>query len=78
MMGKSFSLDVLGLQALNHATLHLRDGFDVNMSRNEAQANVDARALLINCANRIFGEHGCPITREEIEGAAIIEREMTT
>jgi hypothetical protein len=47
------------------------------MFREEAKANLDARAILFNCSNQIFREYDCPISKEEIEGAAIIERESS-
>ena len=39
---------------LHSAVLHLAREFSVKMTRDEAQANVDARTMLINCQNFIM------------------------
>lgn len=67
----------MALDRMHKASVHLGDRFDVLMTREEAQANLDARAILFNCSNAIFMELGCPISKEEVEGAAIIERESS-
>lgn len=67
---------LIALDMLHDAIAHVRKGFSMRMTPAEAQANLDARALLFNCSNLIFKEHGCPISREEVEGAAIIEKEL--
>jgi hypothetical protein len=68
---------LIALDRLHDACQYVRNNFDVTMSREEAKANLDARAILFNCSNQIFREHNCPISKEEIEGAAIIERESS-
>jgi hypothetical protein len=65
---------LIALDMLHDACVYVRDSFDVRMSRDEAKANLDARAILFNCSNLIFSEHECPISKAEVEGAAIIER----
>jgi hypothetical protein len=64
-----------GLDMLHNASGHIRHQWKIGMNREEAKANLDARAVLFNCSNRILTEHGLGISREEVEGAAIIERE---
>jgi hypothetical protein len=61
---------LVALDMLHGACVYLRN-------RYEAQANMNARAILFNCTNLIFREQGCGISREEVEGAVIIEREAT-
>jgi hypothetical protein len=63
-----------GLELLHHACSHVRSSWDIRMDRVQAQANLDARAILFTCANKILREYGLGITREEVEGAAIIEK----
>ena len=67
---------LIALDILHDACTYVRDSFDVRMSRDEAKANLDARAILFNCSNRIFKEHDCAISKEEVEGARIIKREL--
>jgi hypothetical protein len=69
--------DLLGLDVLHNATQHIRAHFRMDMTRADAQANLDARALIFRCQNKILDEYGECVTREEIEGALIIEREMS-
>ena len=67
-----FALDIL-----HGACVQVKKVFDVQMTRDEAKANLEARAILFNCSNAILREHGMPITYEEVEGARIIEREVS-
>lgn len=67
---------LIALDMLHDACVYVRDSWDVRMTKDQAKANLDARAILFNCSNMIFKEHGCPISKEEVEGAAIIEREL--
>ena len=66
--------DIVGLDILSRATAYLSRGFHVRMSREEAQANLNARVILFNCSNIIFKARGIGITYEEVEGARILER----
>jgi len=79
-MSSTFDLidpDVLiALDMLHDACVYIRDNWDVRMQRPEAQANLEARAILFNCSNQILKECGCAISKEEVEGARIIEREL--
>jgi hypothetical protein len=68
---------LIALDMLHDACVYVRDRWDVRMQRPEAQANLEARAILFNCSNQILREHGCSISKEEVEGAAIIERELS-
>lgn len=68
--------NLAGLRVIDRATRYIKGQFSLRMTKAEAQAHFDARALLLKCANVIFRDAGCPITKEEIEGARIIEREM--
>jgi hypothetical protein len=68
--------ELLGLDALHSATAYLRSQFSIAMSREDAKANLDARALLFNCSNRILAQFGQEITYEEVEGAVILDREL--
>lgn len=61
------------LEVLHHASVYVSASFEMKMERAEAKANLEARAILFNCSNRIFAENGCPISREEVEGAAILD-----
>ena len=65
-----------GVDVLCGASVYLSDQWDVRMKRDQAQANLEARAILFNCSNKIFAEYGCGITRAEVEGAIIIERNV--
>lgn len=71
----STELNAEGLDMLHRAMFHVREQWSVHLERPQAQANLQARAILFNCSNLIFREHGIGISREELEGAAIIERE---
>ena len=76
-MNGDFSPEVLAaLDMLHHASVYLDTEFRMNMKRGEAKANLEARAIIFNCCNAIFREHGCGISREEVEGARIIERSI--
>lgn len=66
-----------GLDVLHNASVHVRHQWKIGMNREEAQANLNARAILFNASNQILREHGLGISREEVEGAAIIERESS-
>lgn len=66
--------ELIALDMLHNASLHIRHQWKIGMGREEAKANLDARAVLFNCSNQILRESGMGITREEVEGAAIIER----
>jgi hypothetical protein len=68
--------DLMGLDALTAACRHIRRQFRINMTRDEAKANLDARAIIWNCSNKILQQCGAGVTREEVEGALIIEREL--
>lgn len=68
--------DEMGLNELHRAMFHVRANWDLRMNREEAQAHFQARAILFNCSNLILREHGIGISREEVEGAAIIERNL--
>ena len=63
-----------GLDVLHNATAHVRHQWKIGMNREAAKSNLDARAILFNCSNRILAEHGLGISREEVEGAAIIRK----
>jgi hypothetical protein len=65
----------IALDVLHHASEHVRRLYRPTMKRQQAQSNLDARAILFDCSNAILREHGIGISREEIEGAAILERE---
>jgi hypothetical protein len=58
--------DCAALDIIHGASVHLDKSFHVDMPRDEAKSNLDARVILFNCANIIFGEHNMKITREEI------------
>lgn len=66
--------ELIALDMLHDACEYVRNQWDVRTDRAQAKANLDARAILFNCSNRIFEEAGCGITRAEMEGAAILER----
>jgi hypothetical protein len=66
--------DRRGLDWLHRANVQLAKQFQMNWPRDLAKANLDARAILFNCSNSIFEQHGIGITRAEVEGAAIIEK----
>lgn len=61
--------ELIALDMLHDASQYIAAHFDVRMSRADAQANLEARAIIFNCCNKIFKEHGCGISREEIEGS---------
>lgn len=61
--------DEEALRIIHSATVYLDWQFHIYLSRNEAKANLDARACLFNAANRILQSHGMGITRDEIEAA---------
>ena len=67
---------IIALEMLHDASTYISDQFGIHMTRDEAKANFDARAIFFNCSNQIFKEFGCRISREEVEGVAIIEREL--
>lgn len=56
------------LDILHNASGHIRERWHANLDRDSAQANLDARGILFNCANQIL--------REEVEGALILERSL--
>jgi hypothetical protein len=64
------------LDSLHNATVHVRHQWKIGMNREEAKSNLDARAILFNCSNRILTECGLGISRAEVEDAAIIERQL--
>jgi len=65
----------IGLDVISRASLHLRKQWaGAEMPRDDAAANLKARAILFNCSNAILTEFGMGISREEFEGAAILER----
>ena len=66
--------DLQGLNLLHGASEHLKEAFDMRMDHATAQANLEARAILFRLSNRIFWKYGIGISREEIEGATILER----
>ena len=66
---------IIALDTLHHASVYVACRFRMDMSRIEAQANIEARAIIFNCSNLIFRDNGCPISKEELEGSIIIERE---
>lgn len=68
--------DLMGLDALSAAIRHIRRQFKLNMTPDEAKANLDARVILWNCSNKILEECGAGVTRAEVEGALILEREL--
>lgn len=68
--------DLLALDALHSASVYLKGHFKLTMTRNEAQANLDARAILFNCSNAILNEFGEGITAAEVEGAAILDSQL--
>ena len=68
---------LIALDQLHDACVHVRNGWDVRMPRDEAKANLDARAILFKCCQQIFREHGCPISEAEVGGSRIIERELS-
>lgn len=68
--------DLLALDALHAACVHLKKQFSIQMTRDEAQANLESRAVLFRCSNRILAEFGAGVTREEVGGALILEREL--
>lgn len=65
---------LIALDMLHDAIQYIAAQFDVRMMRAQAKANLEARAIIFGCCNAIFKAHGCGISREEVEGAAIIER----
>ena len=69
--------DLLALDALHNTSQYIRAQFRLDMTRDEAQANLDARALIFRCQNKILDEYGEGVPRAEIEGALIIDREMS-
>lgn len=68
MLQQSRALDML-----HHASVYVSASFEMKMDRAAAKANLEARVILFNCSNKIFAENGCPISREEVEGAAILD-----
>ncbi len=65
---------LIALERLHNASTYIRDQWLVTMKRNEAKANLDARAILFNCCNLIFQEHGCGITEKEVEAHGLISK----
>lgn len=70
-------LSCIGLDIIHNASAHVRSQWTIGMNREEAQSNLNARAILFNCSNQILREHGLGISKEEVEGAAIIERDSS-
>jgi hypothetical protein len=68
--------EAIVLDILHRGSVQLSKRFNSQMSREEAQANLNARALIFNISNRIFQRYGAGITREEVEGAIVIERNI--
>lgn len=66
--------ELIALDMLHDASQHIAAQFDVRMTRAEAKASLEARAIIFGLCNRIFKTHGCGISREEIEGETILER----
>jgi hypothetical protein len=64
--------ELIALDMLHDASQYIAAHFDVRMSRSEAHASLEARAIIFNCCNKILKEHGCGISLEEVEGAAIL------
>jgi hypothetical protein len=64
---------LVALAMLHNALGHLAKSFDSRMTRAEAQANMEARAILFNCSNRILTEYGCGISKADIEAAQAAE-----
>ena len=76
-MSERISIEhLIGLDGLHHASGYLKEQFRLGMTRDEAKANLDARAILFNCSNKILESCARGITRAEVEGAIIIDREM--
>ena len=50
--------DLLALDVLHNATKYIRARFRMDMTRDEAQANLDSRALIFRCQNKILDEYG--------------------
>lgn len=69
-------LEEEALDMFHHASEYLAGEWRDDFPRNEAQANLDARAMLFNASNEIFMRHGMGVTRAEVEGACIIEKAM--
>lgn len=66
--------DRRALEVLHGACQYLRTLWSNELPRNKAKSNLDARAILFNCSNKILQSNRMGITREEVEGAAILER----
>jgi hypothetical protein len=66
--------DEAALDMLHRISARLNEQFQMDWPREWAQANLEARSLIFNLCNKIFKEHRIGISREEVEGAAIIER----
>ncbi len=65
--------ELIALGMLHDASQYIAAQFDERMTRAQAKANLEARAIVFGLCNRIFKAHGCGVSREEIEGAAILE-----
>ena len=65
--------ELVALDMLHDASQYISAQFDVRMTRSQAKANLEARSIIFGLCNRIFKAHGCGISREEIEGAGILE-----
>jgi hypothetical protein len=64
------------LDKLHSAAGHLARQFYAHWPREKAKANLDARALLFNCANAILRENGQGISRAEVDGALATQRDQ--
>jgi hypothetical protein len=62
------------LDKLHSAAIYLRAEFDAKWPRDKAKANLDARALIFNCANAILKENGQGISRAEVDKARAAQR----
>lgn len=68
--------ELLALEMLHSASVYLAAQFDFRMSRAEAQACLEARAILFKACNKIFAENGCGISAQEVAASAVIDREL--
>jgi hypothetical protein len=58
--------ELRGVDVLHNAVIYLREQFRMDMNRDEAQQNLDSRALLINLENALLNEleFGIPVDRK--------------
>jgi hypothetical protein len=68
--------DLIALKTLHHASRYISAQWENSFDRPSAKANLEARAIIFNASNQIFMEYGAGISRAEVEGAHIIEKNL--